>query len=140
MSFECTRRQAATLTFALLVAVAGCSKPAETGAATPPGAQAARAASALGDLSRFRAIAGDVSALVDKGDLAAAKTRLEGLGVAWDSAEAGLEPRAAADWHTLDKAIDRALKATRAGPPVQADCKAAPGDLLKTFDTLQAKA
>lgn len=123
---------------------AACSKTVDGGnAGAAPSSQAAspqtRPVSRLGDLSAFRSVAVDVAGIVDKGDLPAARTRIRDLELAWDSAEAGLKPRAADDWHVLDKAIDKALVALRADVPNQADCKAALSKLLETFDTLQRK-
>ncbi|GLO15174.1 hypothetical protein PPUJ20028_37580 [Pseudomonas putida] len=113
----------------------GCSKPDEAQRV----ASGVHAPTRLGDLSAFRAIAEDVAAKVDAQDLPAAKARIKDLEKSWDDAEAGIKPRAASDWHVLDKAIDRALDALRAGQPQQSDCKAAMDTLMKAFDSLQGQ-
>jgi hypothetical protein len=95
-------------------------------------AQAAQ--SKLGDLSAFRRIVVDTAKLVDKGDLAGARTRIKDLETSWDDAEPSLKPRAASEWHKVDKSIDQALSALREKAPNASSCRQTLSDLLAVVD------
>src|SRR5262249_49971959 len=59
----------------------------------------------LGDLSKFRTIVVDVTALVKSGDWAKAKARATDLETAWDDAQDTLQPMNGAKWTVMDNAI-----------------------------------
>jgi hypothetical protein len=53
--------------------------------------EAKAASPKLGNLAKFQTIATDANALLEKGDVAAARLRLKDLETSWDEAEAGVE-------------------------------------------------
>ncbi len=141
-----TKLLVGTLTLSTLAfGIVGCDKNTANSAnpasptATSSGSANHATVSKLGDLTPFSSIAVDVNKRVEQGNLPQAKTRIKDLEMAWDSAEAGLKPRSADDWHKVDEGIDKALSALRADTPNQANCKTAMANLLTTFNQLQPK-
>ena len=69
-----------------------------------------------------------------KGDFEGAKARIKTLETTWDEAAAGLKPRAADDWHKVDKATDVALKAARSTPCVATEATQALDSVTAVID------
>lgn len=129
-------RSVTSATFVALTLTAGFVAASSVGLISV--AQAA-APSKLGNLTPFRSIVVDVATLVNKGDMVAAKKRVTDLESAWDAAEAGIKPRAASDWHLVDKALNHAYDAVRQDKPSADACKQALTGVLATMDKLDGK-
>ena len=106
-------------------------------------ADAAAFPSAPANLSNFRTAVAAAKALVDKGDLAAAKARVKELDMFWDGAASGSTAPAVAHWSVVDRAIDRgldrALLALRSRSQNAAMSKEALVDLLAVVDQVSGK-
>jgi hypothetical protein len=94
-------------------------------------------------LSNVRAAVADAKALVDKGDLAAARTRIKDLDKFWDGTVASSSPQTVARWRVIDRAIDRgldrALLALRPRWPDAAMGDKALADLVAVVDQVSGK-
>jgi hypothetical protein len=130
-----SRKPAILAVMFLALLAAGCDRDGVAVAAASA-ATSSTAPSRLGDLSPFRAIAADVDGMLTRGELPQAIARIKDLEVAWDEAEGGIKPRAAKDWHTVDKAIDTALAALRSDHADLADCRQKLAALLLTIDSM----
>ena len=95
------------------------------------------------DLSNVRAAVAGAKALVAKGDLAAARTRLKDLDKFWDGAVASSSPQTVARWRVIDRAIDRGLDraflALRPRWPNAAMGDKALADLVAVVDQVRRK-
>jgi hypothetical protein len=90
------------------------------------------------NLSNFRTAVADAKALVDKGDLAAARTRLKDLDTFWDGAMASSSPQTVARWRVIDRAIDRGLDRVLHWPNAAMGDKAL-ADLVAVVDQVSGK-
>jgi hypothetical protein len=69
------------------------------------------------DVTAFRTIVTDTLAKVQAGDQTGAVARITDLEKAWDDAQDRLQPMDPTGWETLDRKIDKALKAVRTPTP-----------------------
>ena len=81
------------------------------------------------DVTAFRTIVTDTLAKVQAGDQAGAVARITDLETAWDNAQDRLQPMDPAGWESLDRKIDKALKAVRTPSPDPATEKQTLSDL-----------
>jgi hypothetical protein len=126
-----------TLALMLLLSLSATSVIAADVAGDFPGAAVAFPP-AVRDLSNVRTAVADAEALVDKGDLAAARVRIKDLERSWDGAAAGSTRQTVAQWSVVDRAIDRGLDrvllALRPRSPNAAMGGKALADLLAAVD------
>ncbi len=131
-------RITAVTIIALCVVASGCSKPAETGAATHVnGAVQAESVSRLGGSAALHNIAADVATIVDNSQQPATNSRANILAVTCDASDTGLNLHAPDDWLVLDRSITHSRNKQQTEPGNQSDCKAAMVYLLNTFGSFQ---
>ncbi len=92
----------------------------------------------LGDLSEFRKIAQDTLGLVQAGDLAHAKSRVDDLETAWDNAAARLRSMNKGKWASLDDSIDTVLRNLRGVRQDTMACNASLHSLLTELNALDS--
>lgn len=85
----------------------------------------AEAAPSMGDMGPLQVIVTDVQAIVAKGDLPGAATRITDLESAWDDDQAVMQPLNPTAWGAVDGLIDTALHALRDKAPDAAKVTAA---------------
>ncbi len=122
-----------TSTLSAFALLWGFGQPLMAATPTPP-SPGLLAATILGDLSSYKAIAVDTLELINKGDITGAQKRGTDLETAWDKAEDRMKPSDPAKWRVIDKAIDRVLNALRAPQPQQATCASALNDLISAIN------
>ena len=96
---------------------ATCNKAVMGGLAkaglTPAAPAAVASTATLGDLSPFKTLASDTLKIVKAGDMAAAKSKIKDLEVAWDKSAKSLKAANLDKWTVIDKAMDTAFKSVR---------------------------
>ncbi len=123
----------------LLLLLAGAAMPSVTVAAvaeTTPSRAAVVALSSLGDITSFKTIAVDTLAIVNRGDITAARARIKDLETSWDQAESTLKPKDMATWTKLDGMIDAVLGDLRTPGAKPSDCAASLKALIVRMDAI----
>ena len=131
------RRLTATMTvMAACIAFAQAEGPAAQVSGAAPGASSP-ALGALGNLSRFRAIALDTVPLVQAGDFSAARRRVDELESTWNQAAPKLKRMAPEKWKRVDAAIERAERELRFWRARRTDSVQALEELVHTIDSIE---
>lgn len=80
-------------------------------------APSAATTTGLGDLTSLKTIVTDVQGHVEKGDMAAAASRMTDYESAWDQGQTSIRPLNPVYWGNVDAASDVAIKALREPHP-----------------------